>query len=126
MTGIYDVTEAFVDLLTPVLIHYAVAGAYSKGKWGTPPGIPVAPTPGEAVIHPMSENEINKLKPEGYDGQEMLRFYFPDLISSDITRDTILKIGDVIEYKGFRYTALKAKNWKQIGGYFTVYAERKD
>jgi len=119
--AIYDVQDAFTDLLMPIVIIQSAPGKYVEGKWieGTP-----TLTPAEAVVHPMSENEINALKIEGYQGNEMMRFYIPDKYLAEITSNVAPKTADIISYNGARYTALKIKNWISIGGYMTYFGER--
>ena len=119
--AIYSVVDAFTDLLMPIVIIKATPGEYVKGKWIE--GIPTL-TPAEAVVHPMSENEINALKIEGYQGNEMLRFYIPDDYLAEITDNTAQKTADIISYNGAQYTALKKKDWVLIGGYMTYFGER--
>jgi len=116
--AIYDVQDAFTDLLMPIVIIQSAPGKYVEGKWieGTP-----TLTPAEAVVHPMSENEINALKIEGYQGNEMMRFYIPDKYLAEITSNVAPKTADIINYNGAQYTALKKKDWVAIGGYQTMY-----
>jgi hypothetical protein len=122
MVGIYDVTEAFDDLYEPVVVITKSAGTYINGNWAPGPDVRLNV---EAVIHPMSENQINKLTLDGYQGGELLRFYLIDTIVADITYQPAIKPGDMIEYKDELYTALKTEDWKHIGGYSVYYGERK-
>jgi len=122
MTGVYDVTEAFNDLLVPVSIKPSSAGSYIEGKWV--PGTIINSFIAEAVVHPMTLDEMNALTIAGYRGGKLLRFYFVDTVDVNITDNVAKIVGDVIAYDGESFIAIKKYDWKYQGGYQVVYAER--
>jgi len=121
MTGIYDVTEAFSDLLVGISITNSNAGGYIEGKWVEVGG---APGGAEAVVHPMSLNEANALSIDGYRGGKLLRFYILDYVDISVTDNVAKTKGDVITYDGESFIAIKKDDWKYQGGYQVIYAER--
>ena len=123
MTGIYDVTEAFSDIQTPVGIVTQSPGEYVEGKWVD--GIPTTVF-SQAVPHPMNENEINEANIEGYLGGEMMRFYFTDTADIEVTDNPAMTKGDELIYQGNTFLILKVDDWKRIGGYTLVYSERRN
>lgn len=123
MTGIYDVTEAFDDLYEPVSISKHAPGGYVNGQWVEAAATSVF---ARAVPHPMSTNKTNALNIDGYLGGELLRFYFEDVYVANVSDNPTRTTGDAIIYDGKTYLILKKDDWKKIGGFFILYAERNE
>ena len=120
MAGIFDITEAFNDMLESISVTRYSSGTYLNGIWVEGSTINYNT---QACVLPSGNPSslINQLNIEGYEGREMLEFY-----SSFKFRIADNKQGynaDLVTYDNKTYKILSVQDWDYIGGYSIAYGE---
>lgn len=109
MNAIYDVTEAFIDMLETITVDRDT-GSYVKGEWVVSGNNPVVV---QGVIQPINRNLINELGIEGLYKKVFIVIYSTH--EMNVSQDGAT--GDFITYAGDKYIVRYIDNWTKIGGY---------
>ena len=116
MSGIYDVTEAFDDLLEPITLLKQLTGEYVEGEWvetREPKAI-------QAVVQPMDYSEVKENDPTAPRDVQAIEIWTEQKIITVSTDDK--NSGDGIIWNGKEYTVVEVTDYKRIGGYYSAIA----
>jgi len=117
MAGVYDVSEAFNDLIETVEYIPGTAGAYIDGEWVD--GV-TQPSSIHAVVLPMSYSEILKNNPEAPSDQRAVKIWSKSPLQCGDREAE--KPGDKIMFNGFTYKITEVLDFDRAGGYYRAIA----
>lgn len=113
--SILDMSDAFEDLLEPIVVSVSSPGSRIKGHWV--PGA-VTMVNSYAVAQPASNEDINELKSEGDKTSSYKKFYSTHVFKA---ADKALQTeADIITYNGEQFKVLTVTNWASLGNYNKV------
>ena len=115
--AIFDVTEAFTDLLVTRTISSKPIGMYVKGQWETPPPLT---RDIETVIQTSSKAERQLILPEGKFNTDMVTLWTEEELQ--VADKELQNEGDVVHHNGKQYRVTDKEDWSYEGGFMKYYA----
>ena len=114
------VTDSFQDLTEEIIVNTFDQGYRDHGMWidGT-----ATPNECDAVVQPMSTDEMNQMNPDGDTTLTHLRFYIDiEKFPIDIQTAHDSKNAVTVDYDGQQFKTLSIKNFGKLGGFRVIYA----
>lgn len=115
----FDMSDAFPDLLEPITVTSSTPGTRDKGHWvsGATTTVNV-----EAVVQPASNRDINELREQGDSTSSYKKFYSEHVFK---TADKVAGTeADIITYAGKDFKVLSADHWEALGNYNKIMTVR--